>query len=540
MRGALIDVDYAKDETLNPPVCDRCHSLLHHHHGVLISHPSLPSIKGTIFESTYKNNHIYHVIDAADFPLSLIPDLQRRLALNPQRSHNRRAKTGKFLHGRRAEMSFIITRADLLAPKKEQVDSLMPYLVQVLRDALGTGGRDMRLGNVRCVSSQRGWWTKEIKEEIWSRGGASWMVGKVNVGKSKLVETVFPKGRNENAELGRQRKHTNTGHYIGSLELHGAEEPGPAESNEPEGPTQPVRMTDGSVEEASLLPPSQVEMSFPPMPIVSSLPGTTACPIRLPFGNGKGQLIDLPGLSRGDLETYIQQVHRKDLVMRARVNAKQHVIKPGQSLLLGGFIRITPSNPEIVILAYPFVPIEAHVTSTDKAKGIQTQQRGSGVDTILEAGLGDKIASAGLFPLRWDITKQRSGPLTSPAALGLSPEHLPYTVLSTDILIEGCGWIELVAQVRKSQQPCSTSSPVTGKITTESGDGTGVSYEQRDDQEVQVEVFSPEGKYIGSRRPLNAWHFSGEKKTAVSKGKRRPRPSMKGSKKSARPATRIT
>ena len=53
-------------------------------------------------------------------------------------------------------MSFIITRSDLLAPKKEQVDSLMPYIVEVLRDALGGTGENVRLGNVRCVSAKRG------------------------------------------------------------------------------------------------------------------------------------------------------------------------------------------------------------------------------------------------------------------------------------------------------------------------------------------------------------------------------------------------
>jgi len=64
---------------------------------------------------------------------------------------------------------------------------MMPYLTTVLRDALGRSGKDVRLGNVRCVSAIRGWWTPTLKEEIFKRGGGGWMVGKVNVGKSQFL-----------------------------------------------------------------------------------------------------------------------------------------------------------------------------------------------------------------------------------------------------------------------------------------------------------------------------------------------------------------
>jgi len=185
-------------ETQPQPICDRCHNLLHHHQGVPIYHPSIQSIQSIIEESPHKHNHIYHILDAADFPLSLIPSLQHDLRLPRLRTQNRRAKTQRFLHGRVAEVSFVITRSDLLAPRKEQVDALLPYLRDVLRDALGSEGRNLRLGNVRCVSAMRGWWTSEVKEAIWKRGGAGWMVGKVNVGKSQLFEVVFPRGRGRN------------------------------------------------------------------------------------------------------------------------------------------------------------------------------------------------------------------------------------------------------------------------------------------------------------------------------------------------------
>ena len=433
-------------------------------------------------------------------------------------------------------MSFIITRSDLLAPKKEQVDSLMPYLVQVLRDALGAAGKDIRLGNVRCVSSQRGWWTKEIKEEIRGRGGASWMVGKVNVGKSRLFESVFPKGRTEGIKYGRPQSHTNNDHSALNLEAQWADVTRSAESLELGRSDElwPIGRLDERVEEALLPPPSQPEALFPAMPLVSSVPGTTASPIRLSFGKGKGELIDLPGLFRGDLDAAVRKEHRMDLVMRTRVKPKQQVIKPGQSLLLGGLIRVTPTNADVVILAYPFIPLAAHVTSTEKARGIQTQQLESGVDVIIEADTGERMASAGLYPLKWDITKQRSGPLTSPTAVGLSAELLPYRVLATDILIEGCGWIELVAQVRKNQLVSASPSTTQYMDAVSSDNDASASPGEVDATVLEVEVFSPEGKHIGCRRPLNAWRFNGETCLTAHKRRSRPRPSMKGTKKSGR------
>lgn len=484
-------------EEMPMPICNRCHCLLHHNEGRSIIHPSLQSIQTIIAESPYSCNHIYHILDAADFPLSLVPQLQRRLDLMPQRSHNRRSKTHTFSHGRLAELSFIITRSDLLAPQKEQVDSLMPYLQEVLRDALGSLGKDVRLGNVRCVSAKRGWWTKQVKDEIWERGGGGWMVGKVNVGKSNLFECIFPKGgrdkilaKMEGTSL--RYQHQNMGSLrsqatIGAVNV----------------------LMDRSVNaEHSLLPPAQPELRFPIMPTVSHLPGTTASPIRIPFGNGKGELIDLPGLARGSLEDHVIESHRSHLVMRQRVKPEQFVIKPGQSLLIAGLIRITPTTPEVTILAYPFVPLSAHVTSTEKATVIHTQTQPSGVPTIARPEAGQKMNLAGSFELRWDVTKQRAGPLTSSSAAALSTRVLPFVVYSTDVLVEGCGWIELVAQVRKKDME-STSSGKTCPA---------------------VDIWSPNGDYIAARRPMNAWLLG--KPNPVSSGRTRPRRSMKGVKKS--------
>ena len=493
------------------PVCDRCHDLLHHHKGASIVHPSLQSIQDMFAESPHSYNHIYHVLDAADFPLSLIPSLQRHLSLLPQRSHNRRSKTDKFYPGQKPDMSFIITRSDLLAPQKQQVDALMPYLLQILREALGALGKGVRLGNVRCVSSRRGWWTRELKEDIWKRGGGGWMVGKVNVGKSNLFEAVFPKGRNEEVSYEAlqnsilRQSSVNEGPEAqppsGLSKLHSHQIRSPSILSQTE--------ESEDLQHQSLLPSASRETAFPVMPTISSLPGTTVSPIRLPFGNGRGELIDLPGLARGNLESYVRDGHKKDLVMQRRIKAEQLTIKPDQSLLIGGLIRITPKTPDVVLLASPFVPLQCHVTSTVKAVAVHTQKILSGVPTITNPFAGRIMASAGIFELPWDVTRQRAGPLTAPSAVGLKPEVLPFVIYSIDILIEGCGWIELAMQVRKR-----TLQSLGGRTTFPA-----------------VEVFSPEGKYIGARRPLNAWMLGGNRPLPANKRKARPRRSMKGVKK---------
>ena len=514
---------------VNTPVCDRCHHLLHHHSGSSIVHPKLQSIQDIISESPYKYNHVYHVLDAADFPLSLIPQIQRHLSLMPQRSQNRRAKTGKFYHGRMAEMSFIITRSDLLAPRKEQVDGLMPYLVEVLRDALGSAGRDVRLGNVRCVSSKRGWWTKELKEAVWSRGGGGWLVGKVNVGKSNLFECIFPKGRNEDIrfEDTRQAASQALGSAISDDLVTSQDSTSPEIFHQHDG--QQSGGWSGEhvkhLEESSLLPPAPAETAFPVMPIVSSLPGTTASPIRLSFGGGRGELIDLPGLSRGNLEDFVRDEHKPDLVMRHRIKPEEQlVLKPGQSLLISDLFRITPTNSDIILLACAFVPLKCQITSTEKATAIMSHERFSTVPQIAHPGVGGKLVSAGIYELRWDVTKQRAGPLTSSAAVDLKPQTLPFVIFSTDILVEGCGWIELAVQMRRRalESAGSEDGGIDGKTTFPA-----------------VEVFSPEGKFIGARRPMNAWVLGGQKPVPVSKRKVRPRRSMKGVKKAMKLAKRV-
>ncbi len=513
MHQSDLDAGRKTSDAVSTPVCNRCHDLIHHRTGHSVIHPTIQSIQGIIAESPHKYNHVYHVMDAADFPLSLIPSLQRSLSLAPQRSLNRRAKTSHYLYGRKAEMSFIITRSDLLAPKKEQVDGLMPYILQVLRDALGESATNVRLGNVRCVSSKRGWWTKQVKEDIWNRGGGGWMVGKVNVGKSNLFESVFPKGRNEDYHL----------RYPAKQKLETSFPNTTGDEQETIQSTQDLpEELESQLPEDSLLPPAPAESPYPVLPIVSSLPGTTASPIRVPFGSGKGELVDLPGLARGDLEQFVTDAHKIDLVMRDRVKPEQLVIKPGQSLLVGGLLRLTPTTPDVVFLAYPFLPLRCHVTSTERAIAIHTQNENSGAYTIAKPGIGSRMQSAGSFSLKWDVTKQSAGPLTRAAAAGLSTKTLPFIVFSADVLVEGCGWIELVAQVRKRDM--------------ETGMEPGDLFDTR--PYPRIEISSPDGAHVGVRPPMGIWSLCGKKLVSSSNVPMRPRRSMKGVKKTLKKARR--
>ena len=474
-RGLTIASEETKEHATNlQPLCDRCHTLLYHHHSsTSIDHPSVDSLAATLAESPWKTNHIYHVVDAADFPMSLVPKIHRLLSVAPQRARNRRARRVHFVRGRKTEMSFIITRSDLLAPKKEQVDRLMPYLIETLREALGRVGQHVRLGNVRCVSAKRGWWTREVKESIWKRGGGGWMVGKVNVGKSNFFETVFPKGRTP------------------TFKLQQAPNDAQLFKREAKNPS-----TDLAHATNDLLPPAQKETLYPQMPTVSSLPGTTASPIRVPFGNGRGELVDLPGLERSSLGRYIQDGFVDKVVMKKRIIPEQHSIKPGHSLLLGGLIRIMSLAKDVSLLAYPFVPLDAHVSKNCK-KPDMSNNLPQQMTSVVKEGLNESFKSAGSFYLKWDVTRERAGPLVAKDATSLKPENLPFKVFSTDILIESIGWVELVAQVRRKDfEDMSVLS---------------------DEDFPGVEVFSPGGEFVSTRRPMGAYNLGKAKAAKLRK-----------------------
>lgn len=515
-------------------------------------HPTIETLRETMEESPHKYNHIYHIIDAADFPMSLIPRLNELIGDIKLRTRNRRSQT-KFYRDGKTEMSFIITRADLLGPTKEKVDGLMPYLREVLRDALGRMGSRVRLGNVRCVSAKRGWWTAQLKDDIWNRGGGGWMVGKVNVGKSQLFEAVYPKGRMTTNTLPQDA----AGHH--------------ATQSNPSS-TDTIKEDDyykHTADLGDLLPPARRAVNFPEMPLVSSLPGTTASPIRIPFGDGKGELIDLPGLARSDLELFVQPEHRQSIIMKKRLVPEQVSIQCGKSLVLGGgLIRISPTTQDLVFLMYNFTPLKQHLTSNEKAIAFQEQTREfDGLQNICLPETAGAIKHAGRFELRHDVTKQRAGPLTRKNAVGLQIETLPFRVLSTDILIEGVGYVEIVAQVRardldlngqprggafrdvddmEDAEPESDPFAAMMEKRVESGNEKRTKAPERKHTPSKppstplwpsIDVFTPEGRFVDQRQPINGW-LNNKPRVVASKG--RPRKAMKGQKKLAKARARAS
>ncbi|KAJ9350861.1 hypothetical protein DTO280E4_8457 [Paecilomyces variotii] len=478
-HGALVKEDvvvanasrYAEETSIPSPVCDRCHNLVHHNQGVAAPAPTIYSIRELLDESPHRRNRVYHVIDAADFPMSLIPNIYDALSLQGQRSKNRRAKTTKYVSGKlQTTISFIITRSDLLAATKEQVDSKMNYIRDVLLNALNQDKEDIRFGNVHMISAHRGWWTKSVKDEIREHGGGIWVVGKANVGKSSFIEVCFPKD-SKNLEKLADLLERDPQQFLNS-----------AQNNELPLP-----------DEDSLLPPAPREDLYPTLPVVSSLPGTTVSPIRIPFGHGRGEMIDLPGLERESLQEYVREEYKSDLIMTKRVKPERITIKPGQSLLLGGgLIRITPVDVDDVVMAACFLPIEAHVTRTEKAIEVQAGARAYAGTNIIKEEAKATISSAGIFELKWDVTDSHL-PRSAKKLLedqGIPPPPLPYKVLSADILIEGCGWLELTSQIRARTTPgVSKGFP-------------------------RVEIFSPRGKHVGTRSPMEAYEFIAQKKVS--------------------------
>lgn len=301
-------------------------------------------------------------------------------------------------------------------------------------------------------------------------------MGKANVGKSSFIKSCFPKDSHslENMDEWIEKQV--------ERELLNQQQPTVFDHD-------------------NLLPPAPREDIYPVLPIVSSLPGTTVSPIRIPFGHGRGEMIDLPGIERSELENYVRDEHKRDLIMTKRVKPERHTIKPGQSLLLGGgLVRVSAVKPEDTIMVASFLPIETHVTKTEKAIEMQTEQRTYPGKVLMTEGTGSSISSAGKIDLKWDITASNlpTSLAKSVKDKGFPIPTLPYRVMAADILIEGCGWLEVSIQRRNKRNS-----------------------EEDTVEHPQVEVFTPNGEFIGSRRPIECWNFTAEKLKADKR--KRPR-----------------
>lgn len=228
-------------------------------------------------------------------------------------------------------------------------------------------------------------------------------------------------------------------------------------------------------------------------------------------------------------------------------------------------IRITPRTPDMIFLMYNFTPIAEHLTLTEKAVAFQEQSKEStGLDNITLPGVGEKMKHAGTFRLCHDVTKKRAGPLTRKSAVGLQVDRLPFRVLSVDILVEGVGYVEIVVQVRARDM---SKYPPIKPFEEEAEEGGEEEWDnrrqvvsddpfasmvsnRRDDSGVAkpkvkakaqppppperdwpaVDVYSPEGRFVGSRQPLNGW-LNNKPLVRPEHQRGRPRKSMKGVKK---------
>lgn len=437
------------------PVCDRCNQLVNHTSGESIPYPPLSYISDIMAETPFKDNHVYHVIDAADFPLSVIPHLEHALPLASLRSKNRRSLPTKYAAGGKlASLNFIITRSDLLGRSKEDVDTFMSTMMTMLRDTLGSKGAKVRLGNVHMVSTNRGWWTREVKEKLWEHGGAIWLVGKANVGKSKLMSSIFPKSAPESSKKIPPLKEAK---IVGRSNKTAEKK---AKSND-------------DLSEDGLLPPVRQETNWPEFPIDSTRSGTTASPIRLPFDNHRGELIDLPGLHRTGLDKYVRPELQPEIVMERFIRAKRQSLAPGRSIIFGGLVRVTGITDDI-FMTIPFVPLESHATSTVKAEEKYQGNAKLPIKDLSIDNVHEHMKSAGIFELKYEVTKEYD---TNPKRIRWGVEL--YKLYGIDILIEGVGWIEFQVQVRTK--------------------------DRHGDEFPKIEVFSPEGKFIGSRPPICAW-----------------------------------
>ncbi len=361
-------------------------------------------------------------------------------------------------------------------------------------------------------------------------------MGKVNVGKSMLYQVIFPKRADESVDINRTRREAQAteNSTISVFELGGTSEVTSIEhGQETEDLKNELDLG------FSLLPPLQPDQQYPVMPIVSHLPCTTASPIRIRFGKSRGELVDLPGLERSSLDEHVLLEHRSSLVMRDRARPKRETLRAGSSILLGGgLVRITPLTPDLIFMVHAFMPLSQHKTSNEKARAWEAGERDiQNIDSIVEPESLRKMKSAGRFRLTTDLTKTYSGPLTRRSDVGLSIEKLPFSIYATDILLEGVGWIEIVAQVRKPKQAVSQTEEMSNSdppaiarlkdaITSTSGQNALKFHYP------EVEIFTPGGRYIAQRDCIGAYALGGPKPVPVHKRSTRPRRSIRSLKRS--------
>ncbi|KAI5786745.1 hypothetical protein FPQ18DRAFT_263516 [Pyronema domesticum] len=507
------------------PICNRCHELKHHHQAPpLPAYPTLETLATLLQTSRHKHNHIYHLIDAADFPMTLRPSMQRYLYKNLPKSITRNLT-----------ISYVITRCDILSPARESVASLMTYLKSVLKEKLPENQRvESPYNKIYAISSRSGWDIGKLKDEIASRRGGVWIVGAVNVGKSTLMRDIWPKGGvlrpvdlNDAAEFDILPENHAEIDYVDQEYYDDIPDLPPLDAADATPPELDQILA--SAVEKTIEKPAKPNTARPAdyiPPLISEVPGTTAAPLRVSYisanrgGKLKGEVVDLPGLERWvgfpgtGLMPYVRPDRHRMLSMKKRINPEQITLKPGQSIVLGGLVMITPKTETLHVQINPFTVLPVHVARTEKCRPQDTDHKQSWLMPDAVTPLPTAFKSAGVFTLAEDVTPRRNPMLKSKSPEAL--KMLPYKVLATDIVMDGIGWVEISCQVRNRRD-------------------TGY-------QTVDVEVFTPEGKGVMQRRCMELYMRLEEsaRNAGLRSGKHvRPRGSKKGEKKQMKIARRV-
>jgi len=306
----------AGEESRVPPlVCERCHSIRYHHRASgLPAYPTLHTLTNLMQNSPHTNNHIYHLIDAADLPMSLQPGLREHLYQNLDKTLQRQLT-----------VSYIVTRADILMASERQISSLMTYIKKRIKDILPFDERvESAVDRIHVISTKNGWGVGKVKDEIRSRTGGVWIIGGINVGKSRFVMEMWPEG-------GESRPVTR-----GEAEEYGIlPESGESTEGKAEGKEGGVEKKKGKMAYEYFLNPLHIA------PTVSDVPGTTAAPIKIAYrASGRerrwGEMIDLPGFERwvgygeNGLLKYVRPKLQMAVAMDKRVKGQQYTIKSGK------------------------------------------------------------------------------------------------------------------------------------------------------------------------------------------------------------------
>ncbi|EWC47661.1 hypothetical protein DRE_03281 [Drechslerella stenobrocha 248] len=463
------------DMPLRPQVCcSRCRNLAHHEKLLSeVPDANFGSVARAISKSPFKRIHIYHVVDAADFPLSILGNAKKAIL--------RALKGYKGGAAKDVTLSYVITRADLLMPTEEKATSLMTYIRRVLSTYFETD--DVGLKGLRLVSAKRTWTTEKLKDEVRARKGGIYLLGKTNVGKSRLYEAIFPK-RNIKAKDKAIRR-----------VAFGREDLTDLAATKEEGEEDDYYVQNGE------------KVRYPDMPLASKLPGTTAGPITIDFAAGRGQLVDLPGFQREGIMAYIKPKLHTSAVLVDRIIPRKFVVMPGQTFMLGGLVLVEWAKPPdqdarpVTLEAAAFTNLPGHVFATEKKdKYFEISTGVVRARPFVWAGptIGNAMKPAGVFKLTQDITAQRC----KNQVKAYGPQwlkNISFRIYATDILIEGCGWVEVSANVGRNH-------PIP-----------------------EIKVVSPMGKGVAQRECMGAFHDNLRPTAKVSPGSR-PRKSMKGAK----------